>query len=130
MTERRNSDSLWPLNVKEQVRGRLNKTGAARRDAIERARGELPSYSDEDVEEITGKFAALSATAAANAVADALTERCEPSLPDKPLEGSDLDVSAGSVRVRIRDVAKVSAAVAGIGTALAALVHWLRGLWH
>lgn len=114
------------LTTSEAVRGRLNVTGAARRDAVARTRGELPSYTDEDVEEVTGKFAALAADAAAGAVAKALAHKAvEPTTePD-----TELARAVGVAwKHRARIIAKVTGLIATGSGALVALGKLLH-LW-
>jgi len=113
------------LLTREEVRGRLNKTGAARRDAIAKARRDLPSYTDEDVEEITGRFAALSADAAARATAHALTERSSVPTSEGLSELLPGEHERRAWRHRVKFAAKVPATVASVSSALVAFAHWV-----
>lgn len=122
------------LHAAEAVRARLGHTAKARREAVSAARDELPSYTDADVEEITGKFEALTETAAsaaanaaASATANALTQRGKET-PAKPGDVlAQVDASGAHVKQIIADIAKVTAAVASIGSTLAAFAHWVLG---
>jgi hypothetical protein len=118
------------LLTREQVRGRLNKTAATRRDAVERARGELPSYTDDEVEEITGQFAALSANAAAEATARALAGR----IGEAPVQVKHEPPGADQTRQGfwiycLQHPAQVTAAIASAGSAFVAFAHWVLGLF-
>jgi hypothetical protein len=106
--------------VRETVRGRLNATAKARRDAVAKARKHLPSYTDEDVEEITGKYAALSATAAAKATAEALTQHRETP------ESKPTDELAQVAGIAWKHRAKMSTLLASVIGAGMALWRWFR----
>jgi hypothetical protein len=106
-----------------QVLARMRAARDARREAVTRARRDLPSYSDEDVEEITGRFAALSADAAAHAVADALGVKHN----EKPEGGGGGWFQRNAKTFEY--IGKIAAAVAAGCAGLATFAHWVLGLF-
>ncbi len=123
--------SLLALNARETVRGRLNVTGSARKDAIAKAREDLPSYTDADVEEITGQWKALTADvaeSAANAAANAVADAMSHGVGESPVQVQH--ESPGGLWVYIiKHPTEVSAAIASIGAALVGFGHWVLGLF-
>ena len=106
--------------ARQRTRQALQDAQAKRRDAIEGPREKLHSYTDEELDEITGRWAALSADAAAQATAKALTRRRTKS--DEPVEASD---SQPSLARRFTRAGKVATAAATIGSTLATFAHWV-----
>lgn len=108
-------------NARARMRDTLQHAQAERRDAIEKARRDLPSYTDDELEEITGRFAALSAEAAASATADALTHRRH----SRPDSDEPEGMSQPPLARRFTRAGKVAAAATTIGSTLVTLAHWV-----
>ena len=114
--------------ARERVRRALQDTQAKRRDAIEGARQKLHSYTDDELDEITGRFAALSADAAARATAGALMHRGHsPSSADNDSDFESIKTTESEPPLtrRFTRAGKVAAAATTIGSTLATFAHWI-----
>lgn len=122
---------------RQKVLADLAESDAARRRALEPGeRRKLPSYTEEDLEETTSRYVALTAEAAARAVAEALADRDSVPGSDRESRVSKLEIpdvhlseahhGVGAIQ-KLENVGKIVAAIGALVSGGAAFVHWILG---